>query len=98
MVWPERDLALAALLAGTAVRASELCAPRIRDLVLDVEEPYVRVSGKGGVARDCPLPPELAKELNEAEKLVSDGGARSPMARQGCRCAARCARPCRAIP
>jgi len=65
MVWPERDLALAAVLAGTGVRASELCGLRIRDLVLDVEEPYVRVTGKGGAPRDCPLPPEVAATLKD---------------------------------
>jgi integrase/recombinase XerD len=58
--WPERDLALAAVLAGTGARASEVCGARIRDLVLDVEDPYVRVTGKGGAVRDCPLPPEVA--------------------------------------
>ena len=62
-VWPERDVAMAALLAGTGIRASELCGLRIRDLVLDVEDPYVRVTGKGGALRDCPLPPELAATL-----------------------------------
>jgi integrase len=30
-----------------------------RDLVADVEDPYVRVVGKGDVTRDCPLPPEV---------------------------------------
>jgi site-specific recombinase XerD len=34
MVWPERDIALAALLAGTGIRAGELCGLRLRDLVL----------------------------------------------------------------
>jgi site-specific recombinase XerD len=58
--WPERDLALAAVLAGTGARASEVRGVRIRDLVLDVEDPYVRVTGKGGAVRDCPLPPEVA--------------------------------------
>ncbi len=57
--WPERDLALAAVLVGTGVRASELCGIRIRDLLLDVDDPYVRVTGKGGAVRDCPLPPEV---------------------------------------
>jgi integrase len=52
--WPERDLALAAMLAGTGARASEVCGVRIRDLILDVEDPYVRVTGKGGAVRDCP--------------------------------------------
>jgi integrase/recombinase XerD len=59
MTWAERDLALAAVLAGTGTRASELCGVRFRDLVLDVEDPYVRVVGKGDVTRDCPLPPEV---------------------------------------
>jgi site-specific recombinase XerD len=58
--WPERDLALAAVLAGTGARASEVCGVRIRDLVLDIEDPYVRVTGKGSALRDCPLPPEVA--------------------------------------
>jgi integrase/recombinase XerD len=57
--WPERDLALAAVLAGTGARASEVCGVSIRDLVLDVEDPYVRVTGQGGAVRDCPLPPEV---------------------------------------
>jgi integrase/recombinase XerD len=59
LVWPERDLALAAVLLGTAARAGEVCGMRFRDLVLDVEDPYVRVVGKGRVTRDCPLPQEL---------------------------------------
>ena len=64
MVWPERDIALAAVLVGTGMRASELCGLRIRDLVLDVEDPYVRVTGKGGAVRDCPLSPEVAEALD----------------------------------
>jgi integrase/recombinase XerC len=64
-VWPERDIALAALLAGTGIRASELCGLRIRDLVLDVEDPYLRVTGKGGAVRDCPLLPEVATTLED---------------------------------
>jgi site-specific recombinase XerC len=56
-VWPERDLALAALLAGTGMRASELCGLRIRDLVLDVEDPYVRVRGKAAPCARVPFRP-----------------------------------------
>jgi integrase len=63
MVWPERDIALAALLVGTGMRAGELCGLRIRDLVLDVEDSYVRVTGKGGAVRDCPLAPQVATTL-----------------------------------
>jgi integrase/recombinase XerD len=71
-VWPERDLALAAVLAGTGVRAAELCGIRLRDLVLDVEDPYVRVAGKGNVSRDCPLPIELVSAIRGflASRLV----------------------------
>ena len=61
--WPERDLALAAVLVGTGARAGELCGIRIRDLVLDVEDPYVRVVGKGNAVRDCPLPGELVAAI-----------------------------------
>jgi site-specific recombinase XerD len=61
--WPERDLALAAVLVGTGVRAGELCGMRVRDLVLDVEDPYVRVTGKGNAVRDCPLPRELVDAI-----------------------------------
>ena len=63
MVWPERGIALAALLVGTRMRAGELCGLRIRDLVLDVEDSYVRVTGKGGAVRDCLLAPEVATTL-----------------------------------
>lgn len=59
LTWPERDLAMAAVLAGTGARASEVCGVRLRDLVLDVEDPYMRVTGKGGAVRDCPLPLEV---------------------------------------
>jgi integrase len=70
--WPERDVALAAVLVGTGARAGELRGVRIRDLVLDVEDPYVRVAGKGDVVRDCPLPAELvaAIEVYLASRLV----------------------------
>jgi len=61
--WPQRDLALAGLLAGTAARAGEVCALTVGDLVLGGEEPYVRVIGKGSVTWDCPLSPELVGVL-----------------------------------
>lgn len=62
--WPERDLALAAVLAGTAARAGELCALRIGDVILDGEEPYIRVIGKGSVTRDLPLSADLVAILH----------------------------------
>jgi len=61
--WPQRDLALAGLLAGTAARAGEVCALTVGDLVLGGEEPYVRVVGKSSVTGDCPLSPELVGVL-----------------------------------
>lgn len=57
--WPQRDLAVAAVLAGTAARAGEVCALSMADVVLDRDEPYLRVLGKGNVSRDCPLSPQL---------------------------------------
>jgi site-specific recombinase XerD len=61
--WPERELALAALLAGTAARAGEICSLTLRDLVLDTDEPYARVLRKRDVARDCPLTAELVQVI-----------------------------------
>jgi hypothetical protein len=75
-VWPERDIALAAVLADTGIRASELCGLRIRDLVLDVEDPYVRVTGKGGAVRDCPSParsPPPSMPISRAAMNAPDG-------------------------
>jgi integrase/recombinase XerD len=37
--WPERELAVAALLAGTAARAGEVCSLTVGDLVLDAKSP-----------------------------------------------------------
>ena len=59
--WPERDLA--AVLAGTAARAGEICALTLGDVILDGEEPYIRVLGKGSVTRDCPLSEDLVAIL-----------------------------------
>jgi site-specific recombinase XerD len=46
-------------LSGAAARASEICSLTVRDVVLEGDAPYVRVLGKGGVTRDCPLSLEL---------------------------------------
>jgi len=46
-------------LSGTAARAGEICSLTVRDVVLDGDAPYVRVLGKGGVTRGCPLSLEL---------------------------------------
>ena len=67
--WPERDLALAAVLAGTGARAAEVCGVRIRDLILDVEDPYVRVIGKGvpcGTARSRPRSSQRCRPTSPA--------------------------------
>lgn len=61
--WPERDLAVASLLAGTGARTGEICGLRYKHLVLVGEEPYVRVLGKGNQQRDCALSPELVDVL-----------------------------------
>jgi Phage integrase family len=97
--WPERDLALAAVLVGTGARASEVCGVRIRDLVLDVEDPYIRVTGKGRAVRDCPLPPEVDTAVQTYLKPTGahalESAARRPGVAEQPRAAAhsRCARP-----
>ncbi len=82
--WPQREIALAALLAGTAARAGEVCGLSHADLVLDGEEPYVRVIGKGSVTRDCPLSAELVVVLraylvSRAERTKAPGRGRDAL-------------------
>ncbi len=62
--WPVRDRALVVTLAGTGVRASELCALAVGDLALG-EDPSLRVHGKGGKTRVVPLSPEVVAAVEE---------------------------------
>ena len=62
--WPLRDRALVITLAGTGVRASELCGLRVGD-VTNGESPSLRVHGKGGKTRVVPLSPAVVSALGE---------------------------------
>jgi site-specific recombinase XerD len=62
--WPLRDRALVITLAGTGVRASELCGLRVGD-VSGGESPSLRVHGKGGKTRVVPLSPAVVSVLGE---------------------------------
>ena len=62
--WPVRDRALVITLAGTGVRASELCGMNVADVSTGAE-PTIRVHGKGGKTRVVPLSPQVAGALQE---------------------------------
>lgn len=60
--WPMRDRALVVTLAGTGVRASELCGLTTADLTAG-GEPSLRVHGKGGKTRVIPLSPQVLEAI-----------------------------------
>ncbi len=62
--WPVRDRAIVITLAGTGVRASELCGLRIGDVVAG-DEASIRVHGKGGKTRVVPLSPQVLTAIEE---------------------------------
>lgn len=62
--WPVRDRALVVTLAGTGVRASELCGLTIADVLLG-EPPSLRVRGKGGKTRVIPLSQEVRRAIKD---------------------------------
>jgi site-specific recombinase XerD len=71
--WPARDRALVVTLAGTGVRASELCGLAFADL-RSGPEPSIRVHGKGGRTRVVPLAPQVLDAIttylrSRAERL-----------------------------
>lgn len=61
--WPIRDRALVITLAGTGVRASELCGLQVSDVVRG-DNPALRVHGKGGKTRVIPLSPQVVDALD----------------------------------
>jgi site-specific recombinase XerD len=69
--WPVRDRALIITLAGTGVRASELCGLQVGDVVRG-DNPSLRVHGKGGKTRVVPLSPEVVAALDDyaADRLA----------------------------
>ena len=76
--WPVRDRALVITLAGTGVRASELCALDAADLTPGAD-PLLRVHGKGGKTRVVPLTPEVVAAVadylaDRAERFPAPDG------------------------
>src|SRR5882762_1481382 len=57
--WPERDLALVALLGGTGARASEVIDARVGALRSENDSDTLHVVGKGGKRRTIPVAPEV---------------------------------------
>lgn len=57
--WPERDLALVAVLGGAGARASEVIEARIGALRTENDSDTFHVVGKGGKRRTIPVAPEV---------------------------------------
>ncbi len=74
--WPIRDRALVITLAGTGVRASELCDLRVGDVIRG-DNPALRVHGKGGKTRVVPLSPAVVESL---DAYLADRAERFPAA------------------
>ena len=71
----QRNYALLLFLYNSGARASEAASLRVADLALDTRPPLtasVRILGKGGKMRQCPLWPKTAQELKQ---LVRDRSA-----------------------
>lgn len=67
-----RDLVLVATLAMTGMRRAELLGLRWRDV--DTDQRIVRVTGKGGKAREIPIPHALARILGEHRARQAEHG------------------------
>lgn len=67
--WPERDALLIAVLATTAMRASEIAEARLSDIEGPSFERVLRVVGKGGRVRYVPLVDEIDGYL---ERYLAD--------------------------
>lgn len=57
--WPERDLALVAVLGGAGARASEVIEARVGALRTENDSDTFHVVGKGGKRRTIPVAPEV---------------------------------------
>lgn len=60
----DRDKAIITMLTDSGVRASELCALRIGDVHLDIEDTYVKVMGKGNKEREVGLGRQARLDLH----------------------------------
>lgn len=83
--WPLRDRAIVICLAGTGIRASELCGMNVSD-VTSGANPVMRVHGKGDKTRVIPLSPQVQEAIrvyqdDRAERFEADlGGEPNPAA------------------
>ena len=62
--WPERDLALVAVLGGTGARASEVIDARVGALRSENDTNTLHVVGKGGKRRTIPVAPEVVATVD----------------------------------
>lgn len=62
--WPERDVALVALLGGSGARASEIINARIGALRHENDADTFHVVGKGGKRRTIPVAPEVVAAVH----------------------------------
>jgi site-specific recombinase XerD len=70
--WPERDLALVALLGGTGARASEVIDARVGALRSENDSDTLHVVGKGGKRRTIPVAPEVVVAVRSYLRDRSD--------------------------
>src|SRR5437899_1368300 len=62
--WPERDLALVAVLGGAGARASEVIDARVGALRRENDTNTLHVVGKGGKRRTIPVAPEVVAAVD----------------------------------
>jgi site-specific recombinase XerD len=74
VLWPSRDLAMLAVLAGCGVRASELIGIRVGDFGWE-DPPRLRVTGKGNKTRSLPVSAEVLKVIDDylTEREAAEG-------------------------
>ncbi len=74
VLWPTRDLAMLAVLAGCGVRASELIGIRVGDFRWE-DPPRLRVTGKGNKTRSLPLSSEVLSVVDDylTEREAAEG-------------------------
>lgn len=74
VLWPSRDLAMLAVLAGCGVRASELIGIRVGDFQWE-DPPRLRVTGKGNKTRSLPLSSEVLNVVDDylTEREAGEG-------------------------
>ncbi len=78
VLWPTRDVAMLAVLAGCGVRASELIGIRVGDFGWE-DPPRLRVTGKGNKTRSLPVSTEVLHVVDEylTEREAAEGPLRA---------------------